>query len=71
MILLLVESKCIYIRRLKRKLKQEDVQFVSGTHKLKIVAADGKQYNSDALSADDIILLAKHYPNSNKSLLYG
>ena len=35
------------------------IQFVSGTHKLKIVVADGKQYNSDALLADDIIFLAK------------
>ena len=40
---------------------------MSGTHKLKIVAADGKQYNSDALSAEDIILLAKHYPNNRAS----
>ncbi|MDE6300577.1 MAG: Fic family protein [Muribaculaceae bacterium] len=53
-----------YWRWLKRKLKPDGVQFVSGTHKLKIVAADGKRYNSDALSADDIILLAKHYPNN-------
>lgn len=56
-----------YWRWLKRKLKQEGVQFVSGTHKLKIVAADGKRYNSDALSAEDIILLAKHYPNNRAS----
>lgn len=56
-----------YWRWLKRKLKQEGVQFVSGTHKLKIVAADGKKYNSDALSAEDIILLAKHYPNNRAS----
>ena len=56
-----------YWRWLKRKLKQDGVQFVSGTHKLKIVAADGKQYNSDTLSADDIILLAKHYPNNRAS----
>ena len=56
-----------YWRWLKRKLKQDGVQFVSGTHKLKIVAADGKRYNSDALSAEDIILLAKHYPNNRAS----
>ena len=56
-----------YWRWLKRKLKQDGVQFVSGTHKLKIIAADGKHYNSDALSADDIILLAKHYPNNRAS----
>ncbi|MDE6310624.1 MAG: Fic family protein [Muribaculaceae bacterium] len=53
-----------YWRWLKRKLKQDGVQFVSGTHKLKIVAADGKRYNSDALSANDIIILANHYPNN-------
>lgn len=56
-----------YWRWLKRKFKTEGVQFVSGTHKLKIAAADGKQYNSDALSAEDIITLAKHYPNNRAS----
>ena len=53
-----------YWRWLKRKLKQEGIQFVSDTHRLKIVAADGKRYNSDALSAEDIMLVAKHYPNN-------
>ena len=53
-----------YWRWLKRKLKQDNLQFVSTTHKLKIVAADGKKYNSDTLSAEDITLLAKHYPNN-------
>ena len=56
-----------YWRWLKRKLKQDGVQFVSGTHKLKILAADGKHYNSDTLTADDIVLLAKHYPNNRAS----
>ncbi len=56
-----------YWRWLKRKLKQDGVQFVSGTHKLKITAADGKRYNSDALSAEDIIILAKHFPNNKAS----
>ena len=37
---------------------------MSGTHKLKIVAADGKSYNSDALSADDVNRLAKNYPSN-------
>ncbi len=57
-----------YWRWLKRKLKQEGVQFVSGTHKLKIVAADGKRYSSDALSAEDIVILAKHYPNNRAGI---
>ena len=52
-----------YWRWLKRKLSQSGIQFVSGTHKLKIVA-DGKKYNSDALLAEDILILAKHYPNN-------
>lgn len=56
-----------YWRWLKRKLKTEGIQFVSGTHKLKLVAADRKQYNSDALSAEDIMSLAKHYPNNRAS----
>lgn len=53
-----------YWRWLKRKLSQSGIQFVSGTHKLKIVAADGKKYNRDALLAEDIVILAKHYPNN-------
>lgn len=53
-----------YWRWLKRKLSQSGIQFVSGTHKLKIVAADGKKYNSDVLLAEDILILAKHYPNN-------
>lgn len=56
-----------YWRWLKRKLIQEGVQFVSDTHKLKIVASDGKKYNSDALSADDILLVAQHIPNNKAS----
>lgn len=53
-----------YWRWLKRMLKQEGIQFVGGTHKLKIIVADGKWYNNDALSADDIMLIAKHYSNN-------
>jgi len=45
----------------------DGIQFVSATHKLKIVAADGKQYNRDALSAEDIMTIAKHYPNNRAS----
>ena len=41
-----------YWRWLKRKLKQEGVQFVSGTHKLKIIAAEGKQRIADVLIND-------------------
>lgn len=57
-----------YWRWLKRKLSQSGIQFVSGTHKLKITAADGKKYNSDALLAEDILILAKHYPNNRAAV---
>lgn len=53
-----------YWRWLKRKLLKENVQFVSETHKLKLIAADGKKYLSDALDSKGIISLAKHFPNN-------
>jgi len=37
-------------RWLKRKLFKEKVQFVSGTHRLKLTAADGKKYLTDMLT---------------------
>jgi len=53
-----------YWRWLKRKLLKENVQFVSGTHRLKLTAADGKKYQTDTLDSDGIIALAKHFPNN-------
>lgn len=56
-----------YWRWLKRKLAAQGIQFVSATHKLKIVAADGKQYSSAALDSEGVTMLAKHYPNNRAS----
>ena len=53
-----------YWRWLKRKLIKENVEFVSGTHKLKLMAADGKKYSTDTLDSEGIIALAKHFPNN-------
>ncbi len=53
-----------YWRWLKRKLIKENIQFVSHTHKLKLIAADGKKYQTDTLDSDGIIALAKHFPNN-------
>ena len=53
-----------YWRWLKRKLLKENVQFVSGTHRLKLTAADGKKYLTDTLDSDGIVALAKHFPNN-------
>ena len=58
-----------YWRWLKRKMFKNDIQFVSGTHKLKIIAADGKKYNSDALTAEDVNLVARNIPN-NKAISF-
>jgi len=53
-----------YWRWLKRKLLKADVQFVSGTHRLKLTAADGKKYLTDTLDSTGITELAKHFPNN-------
>ena len=53
-----------YWRWLKRKLVTEGVQLVSVTHEFKFEAPDGKQHASDALDAECVQTLAKHYPNN-------
>jgi len=53
-----------YWRWLKRKLIKEKVEFVSGTHRLKLTAADGKKYQTDTLDSNGIIALAKNFPNN-------
>ena len=53
-----------YWKYLKTKLKKEGSQLVSGTNQLKLTAADGKKYNSDALDFDGVVELAKHFPNA-------
>lgn len=56
-----------YWKYLKNKLKTVAPQLVSGTNQLKLTAADGKKYKSDALDAEGIMELAKHMPN-NKAM---
>ncbi|MBR5702943.1 MAG: Fic family protein [Bacteroidales bacterium] len=51
-----------YWRWLKKKLIDEGVQLVSITHDFKFEAPDGKQRASDALDAQCVQTLAKHYP---------
>jgi len=56
-------NKCRnYWKYLKNKLKKESSQLVSVTTQLKLTAADGKKYLSDALDSDGIILLATEFP---------
>ena len=54
-----------YWRWLKRKLKSENNQLVSGTHGFKFVSADGKKRLSDTLDSAGVIDLAKNFPNTN------
>lgn len=54
-----------YWKYLKAKLKKEKNQLVSATTQLKLLAADGKKYNTDMLDSDGVTGLAKNFPNTN------
>ena len=56
-----------YWKYLKAKLKKENPQLVSATTQLKLTAADGKKYKSDVMDYNQVIELAKNFPN-NKSV---
>ena len=58
-----------YWKYLKAKLKKENIQLGSATNQLKLIAKDGKKYNSDLLNSEGITALAKHFPN-NKSMKF-
>ncbi len=51
-----------YWKYLKVKLKKEKNELVSATTQLKLIAADGKKYQSDVLDYDGIIALGKTFP---------
>ena len=53
-----------YWRWLKKKLNAEGVQLVSITHDFKFQAPDGKLRAADALDAEGVQTLARHYPNN-------
>lgn len=52
-----------YWKYLKAKLKKENSELVSVTTQLKLTAADGKKYKSDALDSDGVIKLAAEFPS--------
>lgn len=56
-----------YWKYLKGKLAKENVQLVSTTNHFKFEAPDGKQREADALDAEGVQTLAKHYPNNRAS----
>lgn len=53
-----------YWKYLKAKLKKEENELVSATTQLKLLASDGKKYNSDMLDSDGVTALAKNFPNN-------
>lgn len=52
-----------YWKYLKAKLKKENSELVSVTTQLKLTAADGKKYLSDALDSDGVIKLVAEFPS--------
>lgn len=56
-----------YWKYLKAKLRKENHQLVSATTQLKLMAADGKKYNTDMLDSAGIVELCKNFPN-NKAM---
>lgn len=52
-----------YWKYLKTKLKKEEKELVSHANQLKLTAADGKKYLTDAFDYDEIIELAKNFPS--------
>ena len=56
-----------YWKYLKAKLKKEKPQLVSATNQLKITAADGKKYKTDAFDSAHVLELAKAFPNAKAS----
>lgn len=57
-----------YWKYLKAKFKKENSQLVSATIQLKIVASDGKKYNTDMLDSQGIVDLCKSFPNNRATI---
>ena len=56
-----------YWKYLKGKMAKDGVELVSVTNHFKFQAPDGKQRAADALDAECVQTLAKHYPNNRAS----
>ena len=53
-----------YWKYLKNKLKKENNELVSATNQLKLTAPDGKKRLTDVLDSNEIVELAKNFPNN-------
>ncbi|HEY5510634.1 MAG TPA: Fic family protein [Prolixibacteraceae bacterium] len=52
-----------YWKYFKAKLKKENIELVSATTQLKLLASDGKRYLTDMLDYNGIIALGKEFPS--------
>ena len=52
-----------YWKWLKNKLNQEGSQLVSKTNQLKMIATDGKRYNTDVMNSEQILRLIQSIPS--------
>jgi cell filamentation protein len=53
-----------YWKYLKAKLKKENIELVSNTTQLKLLAKDGKRYFSDMMDYAGIVVLGKNFPGT-------
>ncbi len=53
-----------YWKYIKAKLHKQQSELVSATTQLKLVAADGKRYNTDVIDQSGVTILAKSIPNN-------
>ncbi len=53
-----------YWKYLKTKLKREQNELVSATNQLKLLAPDGKKRLTDVIDSENVIRLAKEFPNT-------
>ena len=58
-----------YWKYLKAKLRKQGNELVSDTNQLKLLAADGKRYNTDVLDYNGVLRLAQNFPN-NRSMRF-
>ena len=56
-----------YWRKLKQRLKAEGSEVVTKCHELKMQAADGKYYKTDALNTKGVLRLIQSIPSPNAS----
>jgi hypothetical protein len=52
-----------YWRKLKQRLKDEGSQLVTNCHQLKLIASDGKRYNTDVANTERLLRLIQSIPS--------